>query len=121
MKTVGLRVVWNSGKFMWRFPENIIKFHAICLTQGNIQRVPANKKPPLRNRSHFSCKTMDKTIGCTQKSGIFFVGTRCKLENNGRSENLKLRLGHTKWKGHGSNFRKPYLQGMIHPLPFITI
>ena len=50
-----------------------------------LQRVPANKKPPcIRNGSHFSYKTMDKTIGycsktigCTRKSGILFVGTHC--------------------------------------------
>ena len=50
-----------------------------------LQRIPSNKKPPcIRNRSQFSYKTMDKTmgycsktIGCTQKSGFLFAGTRC--------------------------------------------
>ena len=34
-----------------------------------VQRVPANKKSPcIRNRSQFSCKTMDKTIGYCLKT-----------------------------------------------------
>ena len=54
----------------------IQKYHDL-VTQ-NIQRVPANKKPPcIRNRSQLSYKTMHKTIGCTRKSGFLFAGTRC--------------------------------------------
>ena len=49
-----------------------------------IQLVPANKKLPcIRNKSQFSYKTIDKTIGycsrtigCSQKSGFLFAGTR---------------------------------------------
>ena len=37
-----------------------------------LQRVPANKKPPcIRNRSQFSYKTMNKTIGyCSKTTGF---------------------------------------------------
>ena len=31
----------------------------------------------MRNRSQFSYKTMNKTIGCTRRSGFLFAGTRC--------------------------------------------
>ena len=56
----------------------------ICLP-NEIQRVPANKKPPcIRDRSQSSYKTMNKTIGycskttgCTQKSGFLCAETCC--------------------------------------------
>ena len=52
---------------------------------NRVTEVPANKKPHcIGNKSQFSYKTMDKTIGycsktigCTLKSGFLFVGTRC--------------------------------------------
>ena len=59
-----------------------VKGTCICLP-NEIQRVPANKKPPcIRNRSQFSYKTMNKitdycskTTGCI--SGFLFVETHC--------------------------------------------
>ena len=60
----------------------------ICLPK-EIQRVSVKKKPPcIRNRSQFSYKTMNKTIGyrskttrCTQKSGFLFAETHCNNQS----------------------------------------
>ena len=56
----------------------------ILMLVMNLHRVPTN----IRNRSQFSNKTMDttigcclKTIGCTRKSGFLFAGTCCMIND----------------------------------------
>ena len=67
--------------------ESQIIFISYIIITHSVHTVGSRKKetPHIRNKSQFSYKIMNKTIGycsktigCTRKSGFLFAGTHCK-------------------------------------------